>query len=62
MLYLSMGVIGLSQVYDIIDKFIGEDNLEQLELKLREHLGDTKFDVIGIKIWQLKFCEEQLFC
>jgi len=56
-----MGVVGLSQVYDIIDKFIGNDHLDLLEEKLKQHLGDSKFNEIGLKIWQLKFCEEQLF-
>jgi len=57
----SMGVVGLSQVYDIIDKFIGNDHLDSLEEKLILHLGDRKFEEVGLKIWQLKFCEEQLF-
>lgn len=57
----SMGVVGLSQVYDIIDKFIGNDHLDSLEEKLKQHLGDRKFEEVGLKIWQLKFCEEQLF-
>merc|ERR1712178_114307 len=55
-----MGVVGLSKVYNIIDKFIGNDHLDALEEKLRDHLGSIKFDEVGLKIWQLKFCEEQL--
>lgn len=60
---LSMvGIAGLSKVYQIIDHYIGDEHLTTLELKLRTHLGDEKFDKIGVKIWQLKFFEEQLFC
>merc|ERR1712039_490215 len=50
-----MGVVGLSKVYDIIDKFIGNDHLDALEENLRAHLGSSKFDGVGLKIWQLKF-------
>ena len=57
-----VGITGLSKVYQIIDNYIGDQHLTTLELKLRTHLGDEKFDRIGVKIWQLKFFEEQLFC
>lgn len=57
-----LGVKKLSQVYQIIDKFVGDDEFEILEASLKKFLGEQQFEEIGLDIWQLKFCEERLFC
>ena len=52
-----VGLEKLHKAYQILDD-IDSDNMES---KLREHLGVALFDEYAGKIWQLKFCEESAF-
>ena len=58
----TLGVKRLSQVYEIIDKYVGSEEIDKLEDQLKAYLGQDLFKEVGIDIWQLKFCEERLFC
>ncbi|XP_071961360.1 ubiquitin carboxyl-terminal hydrolase BAP1-like [Antedon mediterranea] len=52
-----IGLNALMTAYEILDEY----DEDQVELKLTDLLGKSKFDIYGGKIWQLKFCEETVF-
>lgn len=52
-----VGLEKLHKSYQILDD-IDSDNMEA---RLRDHLGPSLFEEYAGKIWQLKFCEESAF-
>lgn len=53
----AVGLPKLHKAYQILDD-IDSDNMEA---RLKEHLGEKLFEDYAGKIWQLKFCEESAF-